>query len=152
MCIELTLVTSSSLLRLLRKEREVMRSVLDLGLTSEQAIDLLTHPTISKAQADSGVLDGIFDASDRPEDGGVLVWLNDFEKDKRYERWGSALSLVCSSLSSLNSFSSASHAYPGSFFVLCTLARCQQSSKTSLISFLLSTFHSQARSISSVEW
>lgn len=72
-----------------------MRSVLSLGLTPEQAIELLTHRAVSAAQADTGVLDGIFDASDRPEGGDILVWFNDFETDKRYERWGSSLSLVC---------------------------------------------------------
>ena len=72
-----------------------MTSIIDLGLMPEQAIELLTHKAVSLAQADTGVLDGLFDASDRPEDGGVIVWFNNFETDKRYERWGSALSLVC---------------------------------------------------------
>ena len=71
-----------------------MRSIMSLGLTSEQAIELLTHRAVGLAQADTGVLDGIFDASDRPEGGDTIVWFNDFEKDTRYERWGSALQLV----------------------------------------------------------
>ena len=71
-----------------------MRSITNLGLTSEQAIELLTHRAVGLAQADTGVLDGIFDASDRPEGGDTIVWFNDFEKDTRYERWGSALQLV----------------------------------------------------------
>ena len=71
-----------------------MRSVASLGLNSEQAIELLTHRAVGLAQADTGVLDGLFDASDRPEGGDTVVWLNDFGTDSRYERWGSGLQLV----------------------------------------------------------
>lgn len=58
-----------------------MLNLMSLGLSSEQAMRLLTHPTIGAAQGDSGVLDGLYDASDRPEGEGVIVWLNDIEKD-----------------------------------------------------------------------
>lgn len=71
------------LLRLVRKERTVMTSLTSLGLSREEAVDLLTHPAVSAAQGDGGVLDNVFDASDRPEDGGVIAWWNDFEKDSR---------------------------------------------------------------------
>ena len=61
-----------------------MRSLMSLGLSSEQSIELLTHKAIARAQSDTGVLDGLFDASDRPEGGGVIRWLNDLEEDDRY--------------------------------------------------------------------
>ncbi|CAL1698787.1 unnamed protein product [Somion occarium] len=83
-----------TLLRLLRKERSVMSSLGSLGLSPNQSITLLTHNAVSLAQADSGVLDGIFDASDRPEGGDVIVWWNDFEQDSRYARWGSSIHLL----------------------------------------------------------
>ncbi|OCH94043.1 glycosyltransferase family 24 protein [Obba rivulosa] len=92
-----------ALLRLLRKERNIMLSLMSLGLSPEQAIRLLTHPTIGAAQSDSGVLDGLYDASDRPEGGDVIVWMNDIEKDPRYERWGSSLRILLRPM------------YPGSF-------------------------------------
>ena len=60
-----------------------MTSLLSLGLSSEQAIELLTHRTIAQAQSNGGVLDGLFDASDRAEGGDVIGWLNDFENDER---------------------------------------------------------------------
>ncbi len=60
-----------------------MQSLMSLRLTSEQAIELLTHRAVGVAQADSGVLDGIFDASDRLEGEGAIVWWNDFENDSR---------------------------------------------------------------------
>lgn len=72
-----------SLLRILRKERTLINSLTSLGLKSGQAIDLLTHPAIALAQSEKGVTDGVFDASDRVEGGGVVVWWNDISKDKK---------------------------------------------------------------------
>ncbi|KAI0715904.1 glycosyltransferase family 24 protein [Cerioporus squamosus] len=83
-----------SLLRLLHRERNIMLSLMSLGLSSEQAIELLTHMTIAKAQSESGALDGLFDASDRAEGGGVIGWLNDFENDERYAHWGGTLKII----------------------------------------------------------
>ncbi|OBZ72146.1 UDP-glucose:glycoprotein glucosyltransferase, partial [Grifola frondosa] len=105
------------LLRSLRKERHMMLVLTSLGLSPGQAMELLTHPAISSTQSESGVLDGRFDASDRPEEGDVIVWLNDFEKDERscdsfctnldllasYARWGGSIKLLLRPL------------YPGQF-------------------------------------
>ena len=83
------------LLRLLRKERHIMRSLASLGLSPSQSVDFLTHRIIYSAQQDSaGHLDGIFDASDRPEGGNVIVWWNDLTKDSRYAKWNPSLSAV----------------------------------------------------------
>jgi UDP-glucose:glycoprotein glucosyltransferase len=76
-------IIADSLLRLLRKERSIIHSLTSLGLTPSQAVELLSHPTVSAAQNDKGVMDALFDASDRPEEGGVIVWWNDIEKDAR---------------------------------------------------------------------
>jgi UDP-glucose:glycoprotein glucosyltransferase len=58
-----------------------MNSLTSLGLSRGQAVELLSH---SAVQRDSGVLDGLFDASDRPEGGNTIIWCNDIEKDSRY--------------------------------------------------------------------
>jgi UDP-glucose:glycoprotein glucosyltransferase len=72
------------LLRQLRKERGVMQSLTSLGLDREQAMELLTHANISNAQRrGGGITDGLFDASDRQEGGDLIVYWNDFNKDKR---------------------------------------------------------------------
>lgn len=60
-----------------------MSSLMSLGLTSEKAVELVSHSAISAAQRGGGALEGIFDASDRTEEGGVIVWWNDIEKDQR---------------------------------------------------------------------
>ncbi|RDB27081.1 UDP-glucose:glycoprotein glucosyltransferase [Hypsizygus marmoreus] len=79
------------LLRLLRKERAAVMSLTQLGLGRGEVLDLLTHPDVTQTATGSATLDGLFDASDRPEDGEVIVWWNDLEKDKRYERWSPSL-------------------------------------------------------------
>nr|GAT58270.1 predicted protein [Mycena chlorophos] len=80
-------ITPMGLLRLIHKEQAVMRSLTGLGLSRSEAIDLLSHPAVSTATQADSVLDNVFDASDRPEEGDVIVWWNDFEKDSRYEGW-----------------------------------------------------------------
>ncbi|KIM46645.1 glycosyltransferase family 24 protein [Hebeloma cylindrosporum] len=79
------------LLRLLKKERAVMQSLASQGLQPSQAFHLLTHPAIAAAQKDGGVMDAVFDASDRPEGEDIIVWWNDMEKDKRYASWNPSL-------------------------------------------------------------
>ncbi|KAK4156839.1 UDP-glucose:glycoprotein glucosyltransferase [Chaetomidium leptoderma] len=72
------------LVDLLRRERKLINGVLDLGLTGQQAISLLGHTAV--AQAKSGdEEERRFDWRDEIEDGRVIIWLNNLEKDKRYQ-------------------------------------------------------------------
>jgi UDP-glucose:glycoprotein glucosyltransferase len=61
-----------------------MASLTSLGMTPDQAMDLLTDPAITAAQSEDGPLSGVFDASDRPEGEGVILWWNDIENDSRW--------------------------------------------------------------------
>lgn len=76
-----------SLLRLLREERARMLSLIELGLSPTQAIDLIAFSEVSDPSSGgngpSTVLEGYFDASDRIEGGDLIVWWNDIEKDSR---------------------------------------------------------------------
>ncbi|CAE6531593.1 unnamed protein product [Rhizoctonia solani] len=83
-----------SLLRLLRREHQTVNSLMRANLTSGQVIHVLTNPAIGKAATTSGPTDGVFDASDREEGGGAIVWLNDIEKDQRYARWPTSLTVL----------------------------------------------------------
>jgi UDP-glucose:glycoprotein glucosyltransferase len=76
-------VNPFGLLRLLKKEREVMNALVSRGMTRGQAFELLTHPEFANRQENTG-LDAIFDASDRLEGANIIVWWNDIEKDSRY--------------------------------------------------------------------
>lgn len=86
-----------SLLRLMRKERGLISALTSLGLTPGDAVALVTHPALAAAQArgaGAAVLDGIFDASDRPEGGRAITWWNDLTKDARYQRWNPSITGV----------------------------------------------------------
>ncbi|KAG5297310.1 UDP-glucose:glycoprotein glucosyltransferase [Histoplasma ohiense] len=83
--IEAQTVDAFSLLDHLRRERKLINDFRKFGLSVRQAVDLLTNPTISKSL---GTDDSIrYDYRDELEGGGVIVWLNDLEKDHRYEGW-----------------------------------------------------------------
>jgi len=72
------------LVGVLKKEKNLMRTITGLGLEKSESLKVLSHSAVASAQKDGGVTDGLFDASDRIEGGGVVVWWNDLEKDKRY--------------------------------------------------------------------
>ncbi|KAL7422173.1 killer toxin resistant protein [Cryptotrichosporon argae] len=76
-----------SLLRMARAEKHLVHSLTSLGLTQKQAFELISDPLIGQAQTEDDPLEGLVDASDRPEDGRAIVWLNDLEKDERYAKW-----------------------------------------------------------------
>ena len=64
-----------------------MLSLSELGIAPEQAIKLLSDSVIGQVQTEDDPGDGVVDASDRPEEGKVITWWNDIEKDKRYSSW-----------------------------------------------------------------
>jgi UDP-glucose:glycoprotein glucosyltransferase len=85
-------IEALDLLDILRKERKLIGGVRDLGLTAPEAIQLLSHNEIATAKADGDVQR--FDWRDDIEGGNVVIWLNDIEKDKRYEGWPTTLAAV----------------------------------------------------------
>ena len=60
-----------------------MLSLTSFGLVPDQAFDLITHPSLGALSPKNGVVDDLFDASDRPEGGDLVFWWNDIEKDSR---------------------------------------------------------------------
>jgi UDP-glucose:glycoprotein glucosyltransferase len=82
------------LLKVLREERDIITSLTSLGLTPEQAVELVSHESIFAAQREGGVIEGTFDASDREEGSDVIVWWNDIEKDQMYATWGENIQIV----------------------------------------------------------
>ncbi|KAJ3159797.1 hypothetical protein HDU86_001449 [Geranomyces michiganensis] len=70
-----------SLQRFIRTEATRVSSLLALGLTSEQAIDLLSSPLADKSVLGAGWGEA-FDV--RTE---LAVWWNDLAKDSRYQQW-----------------------------------------------------------------
>jgi UDP-glucose:glycoprotein glucosyltransferase len=85
-------VDAFSLLDILRREKKLIDSVRELGLTGSEAIQLLSHSAVALAKAGDDTLR--FDWTDTAEGGDAIIWLNDIEKDKRYESWPADLQIV----------------------------------------------------------
>jgi UDP-glucose:glycoprotein glucosyltransferase len=80
-------VDAYTLLEHLRRERKMVNSVRELGLSGVQAVELLSHEAITESQVDQEPLR--YEWRDNFEGGNVIMWLNDIEKDKRYADWPS---------------------------------------------------------------
>ena len=85
-------VDAFSILDILRRERRLIGSVRGLGMTGPQAIDLLSHSALAKAKRDDEPQR--FDWRDDLEGSNIIIWLNDIEKDRRYESWSADLKTV----------------------------------------------------------
>ena len=72
-----------SLLKHIRSERKLATSLTSLGLTPKQAFNLLSDSVIGHKQIAEEPGEGVVDASDRLENGEVIVWWNNIEKDSR---------------------------------------------------------------------
>ncbi|KAM0714359.1 hypothetical protein Q7P37_010146 [Cladosporium fusiforme] len=83
-------VDAYTLLEHLRRERKTINSVRGLGLTAPEAVELLSHEAITASQVDQEPQR--YDWRDELEGGNVIMWLNDIEKDKRYENWPASTS------------------------------------------------------------
>jgi len=81
-----------SLLEHLRRERKMINGVRELGLSGPEAIDLLSHEAITESQVEQSVQR--YDWRDGKEGGNIIMWLNDIEKDKRYEDWPTTVSAL----------------------------------------------------------
>ncbi|KAK4177165.1 UDP-glucose:glycoprotein glucosyltransferase-domain-containing protein [Triangularia setosa] len=88
------------LVDLLTRERKLIHGVLDLGLTGEQAVSLLGHTEIAQAKSADDE-PRRFDWRDKIEDGEVIVWLNDIEKDKRYKDFSPSIWTILQSFGGL---------------------------------------------------
>ncbi|KAL1967613.1 hypothetical protein VTN77DRAFT_3128 [Rasamsonia byssochlamydoides] len=82
-------IDAYSLLEHLRRERKLIADFKKLGLSASQTVDLLSHPILVEAQANNEPQR--YDWRDDAEGGGVIIWMNNLEKDKRYEDWPTSI-------------------------------------------------------------
>lgn len=85
-----------SLIDMVRRERRFLQGVRDLGLSGRQAVSLLGHDRVATAKANKAP--PRLDWTDRQEDGRVIVWLNDLEKDEQYAQYPTSVESVRSTL------------------------------------------------------
>ncbi|KAF2848212.1 glycosyltransferase family 24 protein [Plenodomus tracheiphilus IPT5] len=82
-------VNPHSLLAHLRRERKLISGIRSQGLSGADTISLLSHPAIAETQAADEPQR--YDFRDAAEGGNVIVYMNDIEKDSRYEAWPTEL-------------------------------------------------------------
>jgi UDP-glucose:glycoprotein glucosyltransferase len=78
-------VEAFDLLSIMRRERELIRSLRTLGVPHGQTVEYLTHVKIAE-KIETGTLNR-FDVRDHAEGGNVIIWMNDLERDSRYKQW-----------------------------------------------------------------
>ena len=78
-------VNAFALLDHLRREKKLINAFQALGLSSTEAVKLLSHPAISENVAEGQPQR--YDWRDEIEGGKVILWLNNLEKDKKYKDW-----------------------------------------------------------------
>ena len=86
-------IDAFALLEQLRQERKLIGSLKDVGLSGAEAVSLISHPAIAQSQVSGEVQR--YDYRDTLEGGNVIIWLNDIEKDRRYESWPPFAGAVC---------------------------------------------------------
>ena len=85
-------VNPYSLLAHLRRERSLINGIRSQGLSASEVISLLSHDAISAIQTEDEPQR--YDFRDAVEGGDVIIYLNDIEKDSRYEMWPTELRAV----------------------------------------------------------
>lgn len=85
-------VNPYSLLSHLRRERNLINGIRSQGLSGSDTISLLSHPAITEIQTEDEPQR--YDFRDTTEGGDVIVYLNNIEKDSRYESWPTELRAV----------------------------------------------------------
>ncbi|OKL60766.1 hypothetical protein UA08_04275 [Talaromyces atroroseus] len=85
-------IDAYSLLEHLRQERQIVAEFKKVGLSSSDAVNLLSYPALAEAQMTSEVQR--YDWRDEIEGGGIVIWLNDLEKDKRYANFPTSLQSI----------------------------------------------------------
>ncbi|KAI1056814.1 hypothetical protein LB507_002177 [Fusarium sp. FIESC RH6] len=81
-----------ALIEMIRRERKLIDGVRELGFSGQQAVSLLGHSEIASSKADDEP--PRFDWTDRLENGKAVMWLNDLEKDARYQKFPSDLTAL----------------------------------------------------------
>ena len=85
-------VNPYSLLAHLRRERRLISGIRRQGLSGLETISLLSHSAIAGTQTEDEPQR--YDFRDTAEGGNVIIWMNNIEKDSRYEEWPTELAAV----------------------------------------------------------
>lgn len=85
-------IDAFSLLEHLHRERKLIEKFRGLGLSADDVVKLLSHQLLTEAQA--GAEEQRYDYRDDLEGNQVIIWMNNLEKDSRYDSWPGELEAV----------------------------------------------------------
>ncbi|KAL8706222.1 MAG: hypothetical protein Q9201_000728 [Fulgogasparrea decipioides] len=85
MQVEARQMDAFALLERMRRERSLIGSLQGVGFSGLEAVQLLSHPSIAESKVEAEAQR--YDYRDTLEGGRLIIWLNDIEKDKRYQDW-----------------------------------------------------------------
>ncbi|KAG8529329.1 uncharacterized protein KY384_005965 [Bacidia gigantensis] len=74
-----------ALLQQLRRERQIVGNLQKLGFTGAESVKILSSSAISESKVEED--SQRYNYRDDIEGGGVIIWLNDIERDQRYSSW-----------------------------------------------------------------
>lgn len=92
MQVEARQMDAFALLERMRRERTLTGSLREIGFSGSEAVRLLSHSSIAESKVDTEAQR--YDYQDASEGERVIIWLNDIEKDKRYQDWPTYLTAV----------------------------------------------------------
>jgi UDP-glucose:glycoprotein glucosyltransferase len=114
-------VNPYSLLAHLRRERNLINGIRSQGLSASDVVALLSHEAIGATQTEDEPQR--YDFRDEAEGGDVIIYLNNIEKDSRYESWPSELRAVSFHAIAYNVLADwVNSCYKGPFRVNCPLS------------------------------
>lgn len=85
-------IDAFSLLEHLRRERRLIEKFRDLGISAQEAVKLLAHPILAESHSNEDVQR--YDYRDALDGSDVIIWLNNLQRDSRYESWPSDIESV----------------------------------------------------------
>ncbi|KAL8951110.1 MAG: hypothetical protein Q9222_002882 [Ikaeria aurantiellina] len=85
MQVEARQMDAFALLERMRRERSLVDSLRDIGFSGSESVQILSHPSIAESKVN--IEAQRYDYRDNAEGSKVIIWLNDIEKDKRYQDW-----------------------------------------------------------------
>ena len=92
MQVEARQMDAFAVLERMRRERTLIDSLRGIGFSGSEAVQLLSQPSIAESKVEGEAQR--YDYRDELEGGNVIIWLNNIEKDKRYQDWPDQLSAV----------------------------------------------------------
>jgi UDP-glucose:glycoprotein glucosyltransferase len=128
-------VNPYSLLAHLRRERNLINGIRSQGLSASDVVALLSHEAIGATQTEDEPQR--YDFRDETEGGNVIIYLNDIEKDSRYESWPSELRAV--------SFRDLPYDTPAKRVISCYKGPFQANCLLSAVTFITRLFLSISR-------